>query len=113
MTTTATTPTAPTSSSATTSSSGVASDPELDPVFLLADTDPQAMKAMNADLVAAFRSCRGELAGDFAGVPLLLLTTLGARRGQRCTTPVNYTRTQAGHYVVIASKSGSPRHPDW
>jgi deazaflavin-dependent oxidoreductase (nitroreductase family) len=85
---------------------------ELDPVFLLADTDPDAMKAMNADLVAGFRASGGHLGGDFEGVPLLLLTTTGARTGNRRTTPVLYTR-DSGIYVVIASKSGAATHPDW
>jgi deazaflavin-dependent oxidoreductase (nitroreductase family) len=87
-------------------------DEDLDPVFLLAATDPEAMKAMNAGLVAAFRARHGQLDGAFEGVPLLLLTTTGARSGISSTTPVNFTRTGAG-YVVVASKSGSPRHPDW
>jgi deazaflavin-dependent oxidoreductase (nitroreductase family) len=70
------------------------------------------MKAMNADLVAAFRARDGRLGGAFENVPLLLLTTTGARSGRACTTPVNYTRTGTG-YVVVASKSGAPHHPDW
>jgi deazaflavin-dependent oxidoreductase (nitroreductase family) len=85
---------------------------DLDPIFFLADTDPQAMKAMNTELIAGFRACGGALNGAFEGVPLLLLTTTGARSGRMRTTPVNYTRTDTG-YVVVASKSGSPRHPDW
>lgn len=86
---------------------------DLDPVFLLADTDPEAMKAMNADVVTAFRAARGHLGGAFDGVPVLLLTTTGARSGLLRTTPVNYTRAADGGYVIVASKSGAPRHPDW
>jgi deazaflavin-dependent oxidoreductase (nitroreductase family) len=104
-TTTAVVPTAPT----------VTPD-ELDPVLLLADTDPEAMQAMNTELVAGFRATGGRLddcfGGAFAGVPLLLLTTTGARTRRRCTTPVNYTR-DGDAYVVVASKSGAARHPDW
>lgn len=85
---------------------------ELDPVFLLADTDPAAMTAMNRQLIAGFRAAGGRLGGDFAGVPLLLLTTTGARTGRSVTTPVNYTTTARG-WVVVASKSGAARHPDW
>jgi deazaflavin-dependent oxidoreductase (nitroreductase family) len=93
-------------------SAAAATEDDLDPVLLLADTDPEAMKAMNAELVAGFRASGGRLGGPFAGVPLLLLTTTGARTGRRCTTPVNYTRAGTG-YVVVASKSGAARHPDW
>ncbi len=85
---------------------------DLDPVFLLADTNPEAMKVMNTGIVAAFRAANGKLDGAFDGVPLLLLTTTGARSGLARTTPVNYTRSDAA-YVILASKSGSPRHPDW
>jgi len=85
---------------------------ELDPVFLLADTDPDAMSAMNQQLIAGFRATEGRLDSAFDGVPLLLLTTTGARSGRRTTTPVNYTTTARG-WVVVASKSGSARHPDW
>ena len=49
-------------------------------------------------------------------MPLLLLTTTGARTGNRRTTPMNYTRTATPTgqgFVVVASKSGAPRHPDW
>lgn len=85
---------------------------ELDPVFLLADTDPDAMTAMNQQLIAEFRAALGELSGAFHGVPRLLLTTAGAHSGRPRTTPVNCTTTERG-WVVVASKSGSARHPDW
>jgi hypothetical protein len=48
---------------------------ELDPVYLLADTDPEAMKTMNHELIRDFRATQGQLGGAFAGVPVLLLTT--------------------------------------
>lgn len=85
---------------------------ELDPVFLLADTNPSAMKDMNTALIAEFRASGGHLGGDFEGVPLLLLTTIGAKTGTRRTTPVLYTR-DSDSYVVIASKSGAATDPDW
>ncbi len=84
----------------------------LNPVFFLAATHPAAMKAMNAELIAGFAPQAVSWGGAFEGVPLLLLTTRGARSGLPRTTPVNYTRA-AGGYVVLASKSGAPRHPYW
>ena len=48
----------------------------------------------------------------FAGAPLLLLTTTGARSGQPRVAPLAYT-TDNGRLVVIASKGGAPTHPDW
>lgn len=42
---------------------------DLDPVFPGA-TDPEATKAMNAELIAGFRAAHGGVGGAFEGVPL-------------------------------------------
>jgi deazaflavin-dependent oxidoreductase (nitroreductase family) len=44
--------------------------------------------------------------------PLLLLTTTGARTGKERVTPLNFSR-DGDRYIVMASKGGSPTHPDW
>ena len=44
--------------------------------------------------------------------PLLLLTTKGARTGLERVTPLNFSR-DGDRYIVMASKGGSPTHPDW
>ena len=54
----------------------------------------------------------GAVSGPFAGVPLLLLTTKGAKSGQAPTTPLVHTR-DGDQVVIIASKGGAPSHPDW
>lgn len=59
-----------------------------------------------------FRENGGQVTGMFAGAPLVLLTTTGAKSGTRRTTPVVYTR-DGDRIVVIASKGGAPTHPDW
>jgi deazaflavin-dependent oxidoreductase (nitroreductase family) len=67
----------------------------------------------NAGVVEEFRANRGKiLTGRFAGRRLVLLTTIGAHSGQPRTAPLAFTR-DGEHYVVIASKAGSPSHPDW
>jgi deazaflavin-dependent oxidoreductase (nitroreductase family) len=43
---------------------------------------------------------------------LVLLTTTGAKSRQLRTTPLVYT-TDGDRVIVIASKGGSPTHPDW
>jgi deazaflavin-dependent oxidoreductase (nitroreductase family) len=43
---------------------------------------------------------------------LVLLTTTGARTGQRRTTPVMFHRDGA-RLLVIASNAGAPQAPDW
>ncbi|WP_319178169.1 nitroreductase/quinone reductase family protein [Streptomyces sp. ID05-47C] len=39
-------------------------------------------------MIDEFRSAGGVVGGDFEGVPLLLLTTTGARRGEPRTMPM-------------------------
>ncbi len=59
-----------------------------------------------------FRASHGRVGGTFAGAPLLLLHTVGARSGQRRITPMMYL-ADGGRYLVFASKAGSDRNPDW
>ncbi len=69
-------------------------------------------RAYNDAVVDEFRHNRGQVTGMFAGAPLVLLSTTGAKSGKRRTTPVVYTR-DGDRIVVIASKGGAPSHPDW
>jgi len=46
------------------------------------------------------------------GQPVLLLTTLGAKSGQKRTTPLVYAR-EGDDVILIASNGGKPRHPAW
>jgi deazaflavin-dependent oxidoreductase (nitroreductase family) len=69
---------------------------------------PEDIREHNRALIEEFRS-NGRQLGDR---PLLLLTTLGRRTGQRRTTPMMYVRV--GHrLLVIASNAGAPKHPHW
>ena len=43
---------------------------------------------------------------------ILLLTTTGRRSGEERTTPLIF-REVDGAYVIVASKGGTPEHPDW
>ena len=69
-------------------------------------------RAYNRKLIEDFRASRG--AGDdaFAGRPLLLLTTIGAKSGQPRTTPPMYV-ADGDRLLLIASNAGAPAHPDW
>lgn len=49
---------------------------------------------------------------SLAGVPLVLVTTKGAKSGLPRTVPVIYTK-QGDDVIVIASKLGSRKHPAW
>ena len=68
--------------------------------------------AFNQALIDEFRTNGGQVTGMFAGAPLVLITTTGAKSGQRRTTPIVYT-TDGDNVVIIASKGGSPTSPDW
>jgi deazaflavin-dependent oxidoreductase (nitroreductase family) len=68
--------------------------------------------AYNAATAAEFRANGGEVSGDFAGRPLLLLTTVGARTGLSRTTPLIYTK-DGESFVVTAADGGVDHHPGW
>jgi deazaflavin-dependent oxidoreductase (nitroreductase family) len=66
----------------------------------------------NQSLIEEFRATDGKVTGDFAGRPLLLLTTTGTKSGQQRVSPLVYT-TDGDRIVIIASKGGAPTNPDW
>ena len=69
--------------------------------------------AFNDALIADLRANAGKASsGPFQGRPVLILTTTGAKSGERRENPLAYTR-DGDHYVVIASKRGAPTHPHW
>jgi deazaflavin-dependent oxidoreductase (nitroreductase family) len=80
----------------------------------MTETRPaEAWNSVNSDVVRQFRSDSGKISsGMFKGARLLLLTTTGARSGKERINPLAFTR-DGDNYVIIASKGGSPTHPDW
>ena len=66
----------------------------------------------NNQLIAEFRANDGVVGGKFAGTPLLILTTTGARSGQPRLAPLAFDR-DGDALVIIASKGGAPTNPDW
>ena len=78
-------------------------------------SDPRwaAFVAMTKALIEDFRAHHGEVtSGPFAGRPVLLLTTTGAKSGQPRLVPLIYTPKGDG-YVIAASSGGSPTNPAW
>jgi len=73
---------------------------------------PTEWQRQNDPVIAQYRATGGQVTGRYAGRPLLLLTTTGAKSGQPRVTPLNYS-TDGERLIVIASKGGSPTHPDW
>jgi deazaflavin-dependent oxidoreductase (nitroreductase family) len=66
----------------------------------------------NQRTIAEFRANHGRVGGNFAGAPLLLLHTVGARSGQPRINPMMYL-PDGDRYLVFAPKAGSDRSPDW
>ncbi|MFE4605936.1 nitroreductase family deazaflavin-dependent oxidoreductase [Kitasatospora indigofera] len=66
----------------------------------------------NQLVIDEFRSAGGVVGGDFEGVPLLLLTTTGARSGQPRTMPMTYLR-DGDRLVVFAANGGRESQPGW
>ncbi|MEL6985163.1 MAG: nitroreductase family deazaflavin-dependent oxidoreductase [Actinomycetota bacterium] len=74
-------------------------------------TDEQWL-GLNRGVIEEFRANGGQCGGRWEGNPMILLTTTGARSGQPRTSPLTYT-TDGDRVVVIASRAGDDRHPDW
>lgn len=70
------------------------------------------MENWNRQVIEEFRANGGKINGPLAGFPLLLLTTTGARSGQRRVSPLAY-RAEGDRLFVFASKGGAPTSPDW
>ena len=74
---------------------------------------PQGELAWNAGMIADFRAHEGQITtGPLAGSNMVLLTTTGARSGERRTVPIGYTR-DGDRYVLVGSNSGKPEAPQW
>ena len=71
-----------------------------------------SMNDRNGKLIEEFRGNQGKVGGYFADSPLLLLTTTGARSGERRTNPLMYLQ-DGDRWIVFASKGGAPANPDW
>jgi deazaflavin-dependent oxidoreductase (nitroreductase family) len=49
---------------------------------------------------------------DMNGMPVILLTTVGAKTGKLRKTPLMRVE-HGGEYAVVASLGGAPKHPVW
>ena len=70
------------------------------------------MNEFNRAVIEEFRAHGGKVGGPFEGAPILLLTSTGAKSGERRTTPVAYL-PDGERMVIFASKAGAPTHPAW
>ncbi len=66
----------------------------------------------NRQIIEEFRANEGKVGGVWEGRRLLLLTTTGAKSGQRRTNPLAYL-PDGDRLLIFASKAGMPTNPDW
>jgi deazaflavin-dependent oxidoreductase (nitroreductase family) len=71
-----------------------------------------AREELNRPVIEEFRANAGVLGGQFAGVPMLLLTTRGARTGQPRTVPLAYVK-DGQRFVVCGANGGRDTNPAW
>ena len=70
------------------------------------------MSDWNTKIIEEFRANGGAVGGQFAGAPLLLLHTVGARSGQRRVNPVMYQKVDGG-YAGAGSTCCGTATPSW
>jgi deazaflavin-dependent oxidoreductase (nitroreductase family) len=71
------------------------------------------MSDWNRAIIEEFRANEGKVGGRFAGAPMLLLHSTGAKSGAERVNPMMYQDLGGGVLAVFASKGGAPRNPDW
>jgi len=71
-----------------------------------------AVNDWNRSVIEQFRANDGQVGGNFAGAPVLLLHTTGAKTGRERVNPMMYLEDD-GRTYVFASKAGADTHPDW
>ncbi|MGB7237275.1 MAG: nitroreductase family deazaflavin-dependent oxidoreductase [Rhodococcus sp. (in: high G+C Gram-positive bacteria)] len=75
-------------------------------------TDTVAPKTFNKQIIREFRENDGKVGGVFEDIGVLLLTTTGAKSGLPRLTALAYF-TIDGSTVVIGSRGGAPKDPEW
>ncbi len=71
-----------------------------------------SLSEWNDKIIEEFRSNAGQVGGNFAGAPLLLLHSIGAKSGRERVSPMMY-RKVGDAWAVFASKAGADTNPDW
>jgi deazaflavin-dependent oxidoreductase (nitroreductase family) len=70
------------------------------------------LQDFNARVIEEFRANGGKVGGPFEGAELLLLTTTGAKSGQKRTSPLAYQNVD-GKMLIIGSYRGADVDPAW
>src|SRR5699024_6077130 len=59
-----------------------------------------------------YEASGGTEANTLRGMPIILLTTVGAKSGKLRKTPLMRVEHD-GEYAIVASRGGAPSHPVW
>src|SRR5580693_795373 len=70
------------------------------------------MNDFNHGVIEEFRANHGKVGGGFAGAPVVLLTTTGAKSGLKRVNPL-MALVEGDTLYVFASKAGATTNPDW
>lgn len=70
------------------------------------------VKGLSAIHRGIYSASGGRIGNRIAGMPVLLLTTVGRRTGNRRTSPLTYFE-EDGAIVLVASYGGRPHNPAW
>ena len=70
------------------------------------------MLEFNQKIIEEFRANEGVVGGPFAGAPLLLLGTTGAKSGEPRINPLAYL-DEGDRLIIFASYAGGPNNPPW
>jgi len=72
----------------------------------------EALRTFNQKIIDEFRANQGVVGEPFAGTPLMLLGTLGAKSGERRINPLAYI-VDGEDLIIAASFAGADQHPPW
>jgi deazaflavin-dependent oxidoreductase (nitroreductase family) len=72
----------------------------------------QTINDWDRQIIEEFRANGGNVGGQLAGAPLLLLTTTGAKSGEPRISPLVYL-SEGGRIYVFAGNRGAPTNPGW
>jgi deazaflavin-dependent oxidoreductase (nitroreductase family) len=77
---------------------------------MAADRSPHLLNDVHRRIL---RLTRGRVGWYAVGMPMLALTTIGRRTGEKRTTMLSSPMQRGETIVVVASRGGSDLHPDW
>lgn len=71
------------------------------------------MSDWNAKIIEEFRANEGRVGGPFAGAPMIIIHSIGAKSGEVRESPLVYFPQDDETMVIVASAAGAPKHPAW